>query len=338
MPAFDKANAVAADNYMCPSYEVKVGSERFTSGRAPDIISVRVIRSIGLPTDSSELILVGSEDHSFKKGDAVKVQLGYDDNLKPVFNGFIDNIEYDASRVRVTALGLAVGLLRLRLNRVYLNQTAGKIVSSLAEEAKLKVKTASDGINLPMYVVDETANAFEHVLRLAERCNFDVYITEDEQLTFKEGGGGKNHSLQYGRDIIRVEALDFSPLYGRTRICGESPSSVKGSDTSHWLTKQEVTGEAGSGAVLSVLDPAIRDKKTAETVAKAGTAKLEYAFGVAVEVVGKPEIRLGDTVSLEDFPGFPSGGQLEVRSVEHYLSKVQGFTTVVNCRERGNGR
>jgi phage protein D len=329
------ANSPATGNFMCPNYLINIGSEKFSLEDGLDTISVKVILSIGLPTDSCEVLLVGREGYSFKKGDSVKVQLGYDDKLEPVFSGLVDNIEREMSNVRITAIGLAGKLLRLRLNRVYLNQTAGKIVSNLAQEAKVKVKVATDGINLPTYVVDEGMNAYEHILKLAERCNFDVYITEDEQLVFKEAGNSKNHALQYGKEIIRVEAFDFSPLYDSTRIYGESPSSMKGADTFHWLTKQEVKGEAGSGAVLSVHDPAIRDKKTAETVAKAKMTKLEYTFGVIVETVGKPEIKLGNTITLEDVPIPALGGQLEVRSIGHYLSKVRGFTTTINCWTRG---
>jgi len=320
---------------MRPNYLVNIGSEKFSAENGGDVISIKVIRSIGLPTDSCEVFLVGGKDYSFKRDDEVKVQLGYDEELVPVFSGFVDNIEHGVYKVRLTALGLTVGLLRLRLNRVYLNQTAGKIVSNLAQEVNLTVKEALDGINLPMYVVDDDANAYEHVLRLAERCNFDAYMTDDEQLVFKKWNGGKKHSLEYGKEIIRVEGLDFSPLYVSARIYGESPASVKGSETFHWLTKQEVKGEAGSGKVLSIHDPAIRDKETAETVAKAKLNKLKYTFTAVVETVGKPEIKLGDTIALEGMPNSAIKGELEVRGIEHYLSKVKGFTTKISCWMKG---
>jgi len=316
---------------MRPNYLVNIGSERFSPENGGDVIIIKVIRCIGLPTDSCEVFLVGGKDYPFKRDDQVRVQLGYDEELLPVFSGFVDNIEHELSKVRVTALGLTVGLLRLRLNRVYLNQTAGMIVRNLAQEINLQVKEASDGISLPMYVVDDAANAYEHILRLAERCNFDAYITNDEQIVFKEWNGGKKHSLEYSKEIIQVEALDFSPPYVSAKIYGESPSSVKGSDTSHWLTKQEVKGEAGSGEAVSVHDPAIKDKQTAETVARAKLDKLKYTFVAAVETVGKPEISLGDTVALEGIPDSAINAELEVRGIEHYLSKVKGFTTKINC-------
>lgn len=315
---------------MRPNYLINIGSEKFSPENGRDVIGIKIVRSIGLPTDSCEVFLV-EKTYSFKKDDKVNVQLGYDEKLMPVFSGFVDNVEHGVSRVRLTALGLAVDLLRLRLNRVFLNQTAGKIVSNLAQEAKLKVKVALDGITLPMYVVDDTASAYEHILRLAERCNFDTYVTDDEQLVFKEWNGGSKHSLKYGKGIIRIEESDFSPKYVSAKIYGESPASFKGSDTFHWLAKQEVKGEAGSGSALSINDPAVKDKQTAEKVAKARLNKLKYTFVAVVETVGKPEIKLGDTITLEDVPNATIQGELEVRGIEHNLSKGEGFTTRINC-------
>lgn len=314
-----------------PTYQINIGSESFNTEKGNDVICIHVIRSVGLPTDSCKVFLVGSKDYAFERDDEVKIKLGYDEELVSVFSGFVDEIEYGTSMVRLTALGAALGLLRLRINRVYLNQTAGKIVQDLAQEASITIAEASDGISLPMYVVDETASAYEHILRLAERCNFDVYITDDDELVFKEWNGNKKHSLEYGKDLIRVEEVDFVPLYVSTRVYGESPASVKGAETSHWLTKQEIKSEAGSGDVLSIADAAIRDKETAETVAKAKLDKLKYTFAAVVETVGNPDIKVGDTIALEGMPNSAVEGELEIRGVEHYLSKIKGFTTKIDC-------
>jgi len=320
------------NNTTNPNYSVMIGSEKFSVDSKPNrLVSVKAALGIGLPTDRCEVLLAHNDGYNFKRGDSVKVALGYDTDLKPVFSGLVEEIEHLLSKVKVIALGFAVSLLRLRFNRVYLNQTAGKIVSDIAKEAKVKVKKTSDGVSFPTYVVDGATNAYEHVLKLAERCNFDAYFTEDEQLVFKEWGGGKNTSLQYGSEIIGVRSLHFSPLYDGTRVYGESPSSMKGSDTSHWLAKQEVKGEAGAKTTFQMEDPAVRDKKTAETVARAKTHRLEYTFGVAVETVGNAGIRLGDTITLKDVPLPNVGGQLEVRGVQHYLGKAKGFTTTIYC-------
>jgi phage protein D len=321
-------------SFMRPNYLVTIGSEEFSLENEPKVISVKVIRNIGLPTDSSEVFLVGSEDYSFIKGDEIKIQLGYDDEMELVFSGLVENITYEVNKVRVTALGLGTLLLRLRLDRVYLNQTAGNIASDIASEASITIKNISDGISFPTYVIDDSMNAYEQLLNLAERSNFDVYVTEDGKLVFKEWENGVNHSLQYGAEIVGVSSFDFSPIFTSASVYGESPSSVKGADTYHWLTKEQVKGEAGSGAVLSIHDPAIRDKKTAQAVADAKKERMRYSFGLYVESVGKPKIKLGDTVTLEDIPNSALSGKLEVRGFEHYLSKDKGFTTIVTCWKR----
>ena len=315
-----------------PSYSVTIGSEKFSIGsKASRIVSVRVVLGIGLPTDRCEVLLVHSDSHKFKKGDSLKVELGYETDLKLVFSGLVEEIEQFLSRVKVIALGLAVSLLRLRFYRIYLNQTAGKIVSNVAQEANVKVKKASEGISFPSYVIDESTNAYEHILKLAERCNFDAYFTENAQLVFKEWDGGKNTDLYYGKEIIEVGAIHFSPLYSGIHVHGESPSSMKGSDTSHWLTKQDIRGEAGAEKVFQIEDPAVKDKKTAETVAKAKASKLEYNFSVSIETVGNSGISLGDTITLKDVPISNVHRQLGVRGIQHYLSKAKGFTTTIYC-------
>jgi phage protein D len=329
------SSSSSSNGLLCPSYEVTVGSEKFTADNSSCLISLKAIRAMGLPTDCCELLLTETKEYKLKKDDDFKVKLGYSDKLLPVFSGIVNNISHELSVLKVTAIGLAVGLLRLRLNRVYLSQTAGNIVSDLAQEAKIKVKTASDGINFPTYVVDDQTNGFEHVLKLAERCNFNTYVTEDDQLVFKEPGDGKDVSFRFGKDILRVEGINFSPLYTSARISGESPSSIKGSDTSHWLTKQEIKGEAGKGAVMPLQDSAIKDSKTAESVAKSRMSRLECTFGVMVEVVGKPEIKLGDSVTFERLPNSELNGPFEIRCFEHYISKTRGFTTKIDCWIRG---
>jgi phage protein D len=325
------------EDIVCPHYEVAVGSDTFSASGGAKVVSLKISRSIGLPIDRCEVLLVSNENYSFEKGDPLQAQLGYKDELQPVFSGLIDNIEHTLSTVRVTALGYAAQLLRLRLNKVYLSQTAGSIVNDLAQEAQLTTGEISDGITLPMYVVDDTTNAYEHIIKLAQRCNFNIYFTEEDELVFKERGGGENTRLQYGKEIIGVEEFAFSPLYKGAKILGESPSSTRGLDTSHWLTKNEVKGESGDQTFLSIEDAIIRDTETAETVARAKMSQISIAKGAAIEIVGRPDLKLGDTVTLVDAPIPNLGGQLEIRSFEHYLSKTKGFTTSINCWLSENG-
>jgi len=59
--------------------------------------------------------------------------------------------------------------------------------------------------------------------------------------------------------------------------------------------------------------------------------QLKYTLAVDIEVVGNPDMKIGDIISLEGMPNPVVEGELEVRSVEHYLSKTKGFTTRLDC-------
>lgn len=317
---------------MHPSYALTVGSRSFSPETDESLVSVEVMLNIGLPIDSAQAVFAGGKDLSLQRGDPVTVQLGYDDSLALTFSGSVEDIERGVSKVRLTALGHAARLLRLRLNRVYLNQTAGGIVRDLAQEAGVKVKKCADGIVFPTYVVDDALNAYEHTLKLAERCGFDAYTTEEGQLVFKEYTGGEAQALEFGKDIIRVEETSFAPAHAGVSVYGESPSSAKGAETFHWLTKQGVKGEAGTGAPLVVQDPAIKSREAAESVARAGLNRLQRTSWASVEIVGDAGTRLGGAVAIKGLPDSAINGEFQVRSLRHYLSKTRGFTTTIGCR------
>jgi hypothetical protein len=318
-----------------PTFSLNLGSEEFTSEKSSALINLKSFRGIGLPTDGFEINLNGHKKFEFKNDEEAKIEIGYGDKKKVVFKGLITNIDHDLSIVRVSGIGFASKLLRLRLSRVYLNQTVGKIISSIAQEANISIKTISDGINLPSYVIDEATNGFEQILRLAERCNFNV-LFDEEKLVVKLPETGKTNNLRFGKEIIDIATFSFLPLFGGAKICGESPSSFKGSDTSHWLTKQDIKGEDGNNVLLSLQDPAIKDKDAAQTVAKSKNAFLSCKYGLTLTVIGNVDIELGDTVVLEQLPIDSLESNLEVRSLEHTLSKTKGFVTKINCSVRRN--
>jgi phage protein D len=233
----------------------------------------------------------------------------------------------------VTGLSFALRLLDLRVNQVYENQSAGNIVSDLAGRANVMTGEVSDGLRFPMYAIDDTKNAYEHIRDLAEKCGFDVYIDSENELVFKKYERKSPQTFEYGKDIIQAEVNDQKPMAVSVLVCGESPSSFKGADTSHWLTKREVEGVAGSGAGLSIQDPTVKDKDTAEKVAEAKLEALERSLSGAVKTIGKAEVKLGETIEVKGMPNAKMNGEFQIRSVEHFLSKTEGFTTIIGWRK-----
>jgi phage protein D len=325
-----------------PNYVLEVGSEKFTPDSEEGILSLDLSLRIGLPIDSLKVLLVGRKGLPFVAGDPVKLQLGYDENLVPVFNGLLGDIEHNLSKVKLTAFGYSKRLLDLRLNRVYLNQSAGAIVRDLAWTVKVEIEECEDGITFPMYAIDDSANAYEHIVRLARRCGYDAYITDTGKLVFKYYREEEVHKLEFGKDILRIDAIDRLPPFPGAVVYGESPSSLKGAETYHWLTKREVRGQ--SGAVIEIdgtlipgiiiRDPSIRSSETAQSIVEEEWRSL-WQFIVTIDVVGNPKIKLGDSVKIEGFDNEELNGTYQVIGVRHNLSNTKGFITTVEGRRGG---
>jgi len=317
-----------------PSYKIQIGSETFEPSTSSDVVSVRVNLDMDTPADRFETVFNASDKSSrLKKGDDASISLGYEENLVNVFKGAIDTIEPDISKIVIAGLSFVSRLLDLRMNQVYENQSAGSIVYDLAGRAGVKTAEVSDGLRFPMYAIDDTKNAYEHIRDLAEKCGFDVYMTSDNKLVFKKYERKSPHTFEYGKDITHAEVDDQEPVAVRVLVHGESPSSFKGADTSHWLTKREVEGVVGSGAGLLIQDPTVKDKDTAERVAKAKLDVLKRSLSGTVKTIGRAEVKLGDTIKIEEMPSALMNGEFQVRSVEHFLSKTEGFTTVIGWRK-----
>jgi phage protein D len=317
-----------------PVHKIQIGSETFEPDASSDVISIRVSLDMDTPADSFTILLNASERTSkIKEGDDVSIQLGYEDRLVEVFKGAVDNLEPGISRTTITGLNFISKLLDLRVNQVYEKQAAGKIVADLAKKAGVETTEISDGLNFPMYVVDDSKNAYEHIRELVEKCGFDVYMTTENKLVFKKYERSAPHALEYGKDIIYAALTEEKPLVAGVVVQGESPSSFKGADTAHWLTKRKVEGVSGKGTRLLIADPTVRDKDTAAEVAKARLETLTRTLSGAVKTIGKPDVKLGNTVELKEMRNAKMNGEFQIRSVEQFLSKTEGFTTLIGWRK-----
>ena len=315
-----------------PQYDISFSGAREVQPSSNDLLSIRVDLHLDTPADSCRLTLrPGKWIGDIKKKEPITVSLGYDEDLQEVFTGWLDTVEHGIRQTRTNFLGGSIKLLNFRVDEIYTDQTAGGIVRDLASKADLSVDNIQDGLDLPSYYVDKTHNAYDHIKELAERCAFDVYTTPSGRLAFKKYEPESTHPLEYGKNIISIDAVFRESAYQSVKAFGESPSSRKGDDTTSWLTKDEVSGEVGSGNQLEIVDPAIRDTDTAQKVAQARLKVLSLSKFFKIVVVGSPKIRLGDAVEVKNMPDIYLNGKLKVVRVEHILNKTEGFTTHIEC-------
>jgi phage protein D len=286
---------------------------------------------MGLPIDYLEAIMKSSK-YKFEKQDVVNLKLGYDGKLIQTFHGFIDDVEAGISKVRLIAMGSSKCLVDIRINKLYQDQTAGDIVNDLLSEAKLEKEEIQDGISFPNYVVDERHNGYEHIIKLGERCGFDVYITEEGKLMFRKFDSKKKFTMVYGVDILAIEFKKKAKLLESSTVFGESPASSQGAETYHWWAKEELKATTGDGAARVVCDPTIKTRENAKRVSKALQEQLKYNQYLSVFTLGKPEIQLGHTLVIEGLSYEQMNNEYEIIGLGHQMSKTMGFTSRFDCR------
>lgn len=289
----------------------------------------------------------------FDKGDSVVVSLGYDEGTSTdVFKGSVQTLSSKFSRVSVYALSSMANLCSLYIDRFYEQRTAGEVVKDLAQTAGASLGEVADGIHLPYYAISSKKNAYEHIRDLAQDSGFDTYFTNEDKLVFKKYDHNNKHTVEYGKDILNIVKTEQKNQVQSVKVVGESPSSTKGSDTSHWLSKRQVGGTAsgnaggrgpgagkaveggGGGGSTQVLvqNRLVRDTDTASKVAEANLGRLKPTATLFIEIVGSAKIMLGHTIKIEKIPDKSLNGEYQVRTVEHYLSKSSGFITTLRCR------
>jgi hypothetical protein len=321
-----------------PVYNIQIGSSSIEPDTSDEVTDIAVRLTMdSAPGHFEGRIGIGESPETYSKNDNVVVSLGYrnDDGtpggLTDVFVGKLDSLETLGSKVLV--LSPLTKLYNLYIDRFYEHQSAGAIVKDLANTAGIGIDAVSDGAVLPSYAVGRNKSAFQHISELAELNGFDFYATNKSKIIFKEHIAREPHSLSYGKNIISIETIDQNSTFDSVNVFGSGPSGTKGSGAYYWMSKESVKGTAGDGGnLLLVQNKALRDSDSAKAAAKAKLEELKSIIIVEVVTLGNPKIMLGDSIKIENSPDEFQNGIFQVREIEHYLSKSEGFTTTLTCR------
>jgi hypothetical protein len=282
--------------------------------------------------------------------DPVTLDLGHDGENERVFTGAVVQLRPAISGVTVIALGKMNALLGLSIASTFENQTAGGIVRNLMGKAGLTGGTIHDGPELPRFAIDRFQSAYAHIKGLADRLGYEFYANRDGEIMFHALGdaadldaagglggavsgllGGVSEGYLFGQHLIAAHATSQPPARASVDVGGESPMSRQGDTTSHWLTinDSDYRGSAGSGAPnLLVIDPAARTRDLADRFAAGHLAtKQRTAHQVTITVLGRPQLDLGDSISVGDVPDGLLNGNGYVRAIRHRCSVTHGFLT-----------
>lgn len=326
-----------------PNAALTVDGQRLTAAEA-GMLRLRVRLGMGEAHDAVELTLwPTSKLAASAAGASLTVALGDGDELTDVWTGNVAGVSGSDGSVTLDALAATAVLSRTWLSQTFLDLTIGEIVEQLAAEGGVEVDEASADVKLPAYAVDSRRAVWAHVNDLARLSGADLTTTATGALRFvapPAAGGGLGglagaaaavSDLLFGAGGLRFGA---NVVGWRTRR-GQAPAaaavapygaaSEAGAEHWHWLLREPAA--AGDGPVR--VAAAARTREAAEAFATARSKRAERAaLRSKVAVVGDPELRPGDTTTID---GLPVGGLGSVRilAVEHLLDGRGGFVSTL---------
>jgi len=320
-----------------PSYKIQIHGTTLDTEKEYPVKSIRVSQDMAIPAHSCEIVFgLSDETTEIEKGKEITVEMGYEDSLVKVFEGPIDKNNPGISEIRVVAMSPAVKLLLSRSNRVFSDLSAGDIARLLADASGLQSST-SPGANLHAYYMDSSKNAYEHIRELAVKSGFNFYMTSDNKLFFGKDSEGDSYTLEYGVNIIQADAHEDFQAASNVRVVGET-------FVEHFMKEQysaendeklkDVKEHLRMDAEFVVHDASVKNEETAEGMAKGLNENIKKTLSGTFKIIGDAEIKLGDEIQVSGMKHSKMNGDFQVRSVEHYISKAAGFTTLIGWREK----
>ena len=341
-----------------PTFALTIGSFNSTTDNpvgGPGRIVVD--RDMNVAADAFELDLFDCSGVALD--DEVTVELGHDGKQELVFTGNVVELRPALVGTRLLALGKMNGLLNLRTAATYEDKSVGDIVKDLISQAGIDAGTIDGGPTLPRFAVDQHAGAWRFVKDLADRLGFELFTDRAGKVMFRalgaaaglDAGGlglggalgaatgalagafglGGGEGYQFGKHLIGAAATRRVETLGQVSVGGESPASTKGDSTSHWLTTETdgLRGANGGGDPQRLLlDSAARTKDLADRFA-AGyrTTLTRDARRLSVTTLGRPNLELGDGISVSDIPEAMANGSGYAQAIRHRFGAEIGFLT-----------
>lgn len=312
-----------------PRFEIKVGKKTLKSDGHGSLWRLEILREVNGGADEAFLQLGLSQPLDAAPGDDVSVDLGYDGGLSRVFTGTVERIAGGLSGLEVHALGAQAPMLRKRGDNAYLNQKAGEVFQALAGDAGADVDHAEAGVSMSFYLADSAYTHWEHGLKLGLHSGNDLYANAQGKLVFAPiSGSTPPLKLKFGVDLMQAACEDGSAP-GKAVLIPESPASSAGEETAAWIAKDSSShqGQSGDGAGVGRYHPFLRTQEHAQASADSLWLRRQRETRRAeVEMLGRPEVELGDAVELQDLPAGGDGTYV-VLGLRHALSQRTGFLT-----------
>jgi len=280
-------------------------------------------------------------------GAKLEISLGAAGQEIAVFTGAVEHVARRPATLLIEALEPTAALHRRFISRAFLNQTVAAIVRDLADP--VSVATVESDLELGQYGVENRRSVWWHLRDLGQISGCDLSATPAGELSWRPRGHGDTHVLRHGADLLSFEQGEAAPG-DAPAVAAHGSASTAGTDKWHWVNPDPLGQNP---------DPArVRGPIVSEAAATTATdaAKARFAARAKcgqVTVWGRPEVRPGDGIDLQDAStgggllsaaaglagGLGGGAAAAWRAVRvrHVFDGQRGFVSIFDLEGGGSG-
>lgn len=305
-----------------PGYSLTLGTQRLTE----QVLALSLSLAAAPQADILHIVLPSAIALDPAPDAPVTLDLDAGVQAGQVFAGAIMQIRHGIDTIRITAMGGAGRLARLRPATTYREVTAGTVIRELAAAAGAQAGRIDDGAALAFYVADPARSALDHVARLAGFSGAMARFSAADRLEVNVVGlGAPDMALRQGRDILSHQDHRRGAADGAT-VAGESGAGSVSAPEALRPTTDFFAGNrpAGPGAGQRWrFEPALRTAQAAATASAAlNAAHANARAGGSLLALLHPELRPGTAFEIQDAPDRFGAGICLATAVIHSLART----------------
>lgn len=302
--------------------------------------SVQVDLQLAPGVDHCTLDVAGASMPDVALGDALKLELGYTDQLSPVYTGKVARIlSRQDGRVQITLDNGALTLARLRQNTSFEQQSLSNVVTTLLNDAGINQSQSDTGANFPFLAIDDRQSLWAWMAALAAHSGCHAWIDSSGAVQVKAGGGPAAATFCYGSDILGFQHSTVTPQAAKVTVIGEGAAGSQGSQAWSWLSKKTsgISAKQGvTGDARQQTSPLLRNASAAQSSARFWQQQLKaQATRIRLTVPGNATLAVGATIKVSDCPKGRGDGEYLLTRVRHVYEKKQGFVSLLDAQAGG---
>lgn len=272
------------------------------------------------------------DGEEFEAGRTVEVSMGYGNRLESLAIGRVHSVrpEFPAdggSTVAVSGYGLLHDLMRVARSASWDDRTDSDVVQEVASGYDFAELDVEDTGTTHPKIIQNAETDYAFLRRLADRNGFELFAERDTfHFRTPKYEAEPTLTLRYGESLH-----SFFPELSRASQVGEV-------EVRHWdpKAKTEIVGSAkGDEAETgkAVLRVPVKSREEADRIAEAALERIAAGLLQGTgDVVGIPEIRVGETVRIEGL-GERFTNNYYIQGVVQGIG-MSGYSTTFDVRER----